>query len=46
MQSSYFIEFDVFSDSSDTSCGIYSTAAFMTVYALHPEAILSEGSYY
>ena len=32
MQSSYFMEFDVFSDSSDTSCGIYSTAAFMTVY--------------
>ena len=40
MQSSYSIEFDVFSDSSDTSHGIYLRAAFMTVFELHPEAII------
>ena len=40
MQSSYSIEFNVFSDSSDTSCGIYPRAAFITVFALHPEAII------
>ena len=42
MQSNYSIEFHVFSDSSDTSCDVYPIArvAFMTVLAVHPEAIL------
>ena len=43
MQSSYSIEFSVFSvfsDSSDTSRGIYPRVAFMTVFTLHPEAII------
>ena len=45
MQSSYSIEFHIFSDSSDTSCSIYTRAAFMTVLAVHPEAI-NQDSYY
>ena len=40
MQSSYSIEFGVFSDSSDTSCVVYLRVAFMTVFALLPEAII------
>ena len=40
MQYSYSIEFDVFSDSSDTSRDIYPRAAFMTIFAVHPEAII------
>ena len=40
MQSNYSIEFDVFSYSSDTSCSVYLRVAFMTVFALHPEAII------
>ena len=40
MQTSYFIEFDVFSDSSDTSHSVYPKAAFMTTFAVHPEAII------
>ena len=30
---------------SDTSCGIYPRAVFMTIFAKHPEAI-TEGGYY
>ena len=40
MKFSYSIEFNVFSDSSDMSCGIYPRVALMTVFALHPEAII------
>ena len=40
MQSSYSIEVDVFSDSSDTSCGIYPRVAFMTVFVVHPETVI------
>ena len=45
MQSSYSIEFHIFSDSSDTSCSIYTRTAFMTVLAVHLEAI-NQDSYY
>ena len=34
------IEFDLFSDSSDTSHSIYSRAAFMTVFVLYTKAII------
>ena len=37
---SYSIEFNVFSDSSDTSCSVYLRAVFMTVFTQHPEAII------
>ena len=40
MQPSYSIQFDVFSDSSDTSHGVYPRAAFMTLFAVHCEAII------
>ena len=40
MQFSYSIEFNVFGGRSDTSRGIYPRAAIMTVFALHPEAII------
>ena len=35
MQSSYSIEFDVFSDSSDTSCGVYLRAATIKTMAIN-----------
>ena len=37
---SYSLEFNVFSDSSDTSHSIYLRAVFMTVFTQHPEAII------
>ena len=40
MQSSFSIEFDVFSDSSDTSHDVYPRTAFMTIFAAYPEAII------
>ena len=40
MQYSYSIEFHVFSDSSDTSRGIYQRAVFMTVSPLYPEVFI------
>ena len=42
MHSSYSIEFDVYSDSSDTSCGVYLKTAFMTIFTMHPEATIRE----
>ena len=40
MQSSYSIEFNIFSDSSAISHGIYPRAVFISVFALHPEVII------
>ena len=40
MQSSYSIELNVFGSKSDTSHGIYPRAAFMTVFAQNPAAII------
>ena len=38
MQSRYSIELNV--ERSDTNCGVYLRAAFMTIFALDPEAII------
>ena len=45
MQSSHYIEFNIFSNRPDTNCSVYLKVAFMTVFALILW-LLSEGGYY
>ena len=40
MQPNHSLEFHIFSDSSDTSHDIYPRVVFMTVFLVHPAAVI------